>query len=1176
MTSKRSNRWEWSLLRLLSLAGLFLLFPVFLILSFYYVDKSAELERVEQQVRATQFIEPALNLLRDVAYHRGLSNIYLHHTTDKRSEAQWDEITALSKKIESNVRGLEQLSALLVVEWSGKYTAIESSVGRVRDIWNELPIVQGSFSHKQVLKNFQQHSDLLQYIIILLSSLEREGDQLSALSRVILQKIPIMVEDVGQMRGLTAGYLIHAQENNMETLLSREEVFYRTQKHLALISRDFTDLRNLLERTLEDNQHLDNFIPLLFELVNSMQEEKDLIQWDILEADKLELSAEEFFQQSTHTIDTLLELGEQIKSHYRHHLDERLSEVKRKQGGVIIFLLMVTLVSLILASSVARYMLNGLKQGMKFIDGLGDGEYQQKIDTQLSGEIGEMMRSIQYAQQYLHRTEIKSVAALNRVEEQEQFMENLTNNMQNGVYALDAQGLLNFINPAAEQMLGYSAEELLGKNIHQMIHAHQPDGVFLEVEECPVHQAIIRGDKYQIERDWFICKDKTFLPVEFNTAPLLKQGLIVGSVAVFHDITPRLEMEKQLQQAVHSAELSQEVAENANRSKSDFLANMSHEIRTPMNAIIGMGHLALQTDLDPKQRGYMSKIQHAANSLLRIINDILDFSKIEAGKLDIEMTNFHLDEVVDNLDHLLAVRSREKGGIEVLFSVDPAVPNELVGDPLRLGQVLINLASNAIKFTKEGEVVVKVSLLQKSTNGEVVLQFSVKDDGIGMNQAQLSKLFTPFTQADSSTTRKYGGTGLGLTISKQLVEAMGGEIKVESQEGAGSTFSFTAQFALHAEVNLERRSLSTPLESEQDLGMEQVADIQGARILLVEDNEVNQMVAIEMLEMAGLVVEVANNGQEGVEAIDNSLQEESPFDAVLMDIQMPVMDGYEATRTIRNNPLLAELPVIAMTANAMVQDREEAASAGMVDHIAKPFDPVKLYEALKRWVIKRGHHYSSNKNITSLNEVTSSLASFTGEWIDLEQGLSMVNGKVSLYLNILRTFQSGNANFGGEIRELLKKGDQKSAQRSAHSLKGVAGTIGASVLQAQAAELEELLERDLSSKSTEILTEVLTQSEVKLAQVMDNIATILTLEEKTALSAAESTSQNSISQDALNDSFNKLLEQIEEYEMDALEHAEQLLQQADDPEFKEKIERMVGALQHYDFNKAKQIVKEYL
>jgi Signal transduction histidine kinase len=250
-----------------------------------------------------------------------------------------------------------------------------------------------------------------------------------------------------------------------------------------------------------------------------MQEEKDLIQWDILEADKLELSAEEFFQQSTHTIDTLLELGEQIKSHYRHHLDERLSEVKRKQGGVIIFLLMVTLVSLMLASSVARYMLNGLKQGMKFIDGLGDGEYQQKIDTQLSGEIGEMMRSIQYAQQYLHRTEIKSVAALNRVEEQEQFMENLTNNMQNGVYALDAQGLLNFINPAAEQMLGYSAEELLGKNIHQMIHAHQPDGVFLEVEECPVHQAIIRGDKYQIERDWFICKDKTFLPVEFNTAP---------------------------------------------------------------------------------------------------------------------------------------------------------------------------------------------------------------------------------------------------------------------------------------------------------------------------------------------------------------------------------------------------------------------------------------------------------------------------------------------------------------------------------------------------------------------------------------------------------------------------------------------------------------------------------
>ncbi len=444
-----------------------------------------------------------------------------------------------------------------------------------------------------------------------------------------------------------------------------------------------------------------------------------------------------------------------------------------------------------------------------------------------------------------------------------------------------------------------------------------------------------------VEEEILWVREQGYVELDTEGKPLFWLGTV-------QDITHLKETELLLQETNQQLTIKSIAADEANRAKSEFLANMSHEIRTPMNGVIGMSSILLESGLSPEQREYAEIVSRSGESLLVLINDILDFSKIESGKLELEQIDFNLQQILDDINRLLAYRAHD-AGLMLTYAIDPEVPVLLKGDPGRLRQVVTNLVGNALKFTQRGSVTVSAALVSDQ-GGVAIVKFSIVDTGIGIPASRVSALFTPFTQVDASTTRKYGGTGLGLAISKQLAELMGGEIGIVSEEGSGSTFWFTARFEKQSPKAIESKHDNRGTTSAQDtiLTTATKREAHTAHILLAEDNHINQKVALHMLKTIGLTVDAVADGQQAIEALTKV-----KYDLVLMDCMMPVMNGYDATARIRdlNSEVLNHhIPIIAMTANAMKEDRDKCIEAGMDDYVSKPVKKDQLALVLEKWL----------------------------------------------------------------------------------------------------------------------------------------------------------------------------------------------------------------------------------
>ncbi|GAA5218626.1 response regulator [Corallincola platygyrae] len=924
------------------------------------------------------------------------------------------------------------------------------------------------------------------------------------------------------------------------------------------------------------------------------------------------------------------------------HKDEAMEDFRK----VAVNLAVLTLISIAVIISVSMFMLV-----------IGRRAYQAQADS-------------------AKRLEVEVEARTKELRKSEQDNRLILGSVGEGIIGFNGAQLCTFINPAACDMLLHSPD-VIGSHARSVLPISFDND--MDVERA-INEVMSSGNPLQVEEATLERPSAPYLPVEINIHPLTIDDAIQGVVVAFRDITEQNKAKLALIEA-------KQLADDASSAKSNFLANMSHEIRTPMNAIIGMSYLALQSELPDKPKNYVEKVNRSATNLLGIINDILDFSKIEAGHIDLERVDFNLADLLENVFTVISVKVEEKE-LELNLDIGRDVPLNLIGDPLRLNQVVTNLLSNAVKFTAFGAVSLEISQLNRM-GSTVELRFCVRDTGIGMTEEQKAKLFQSFAQADASTTRKFGGTGLGLAISKSLVELMDGEIWVESTPDVGSEFFFTMQASVNETLEYEHQESRKALLKEkrvlvvdddsaaiqvlkeilteygceiytansgpealematsynvsfdialidwempkmnglalcdelkalpnQDMkhlvmvsshdsdeigeenirrrfdsmiakpvnpdsvfrALKRVIDEQyhlqrrqykrkarqgkrsmltGAYLLLVEDNELNQELAKELLEQASIKVDVANNGQEAVNMV-NAQQ----YDGVLMDVQMPVMDGYTATREIRENH--PDLPIVAMTANAMAGDKEKVLEAGMNDHIAKPIDIEQMFDTLSQWITPSGlvTEIPLVSDDSEQEEDVSSLE-LSADIIDTEAGIAVCNGNQGLYLRLLKKFQKGQRQFVDEFNHAWQEGDWEAATRAAHTLKGAASHIGAKTLAASAGGVELACSEQQDEASINKLMELLKQH---LDEVIHCLDRAFSQEQQSTATSM----QESISKEQLIEALTELKELADNYDFEAGERASELKKQCHDPKLQALLDQLLQQLEEYDFDVAGQ------
>jgi PAS domain S-box-containing protein len=624
----------------------------------------------------------------------------------------------------------------------------------------------------------------------------------------------------------------------------------------------------------------------------------------------------------------------------------------------------------------------------------------------------------------------------------------------------DLDARIEYVNQAFVDTTGYSREEAIGQNPRVLQTGKTSKQIYREMWESLTRGIPWRGELLNKRKD-----GSEYIELA-HIAPIRQpDGRVTHYLAIKQNITEKRRLVEELERHRHhleqlvderSAELvaARDAADVANRAKSEFLANMSHEIRTPLNAIIGLSHLLAKDLHDSAQQARLSKISGAAKHLLQIINDILDLSKIEAGRLDLEANDFDPARMVMNAVELVREQAGQKD-LAIVLELD-ALPPRVHGDALRLGQIVLNFASNAVKFTAHGQVLIRARILS-AQGKDLLVRFEVSDTGIGMDEAQCSRLFQPFEQADRSTTRKYGGTGLGLAISRRLTELMGGRIGVDSVAGTGSTFWIEVPLELRAAAQASLQDAPRAV-IERPAGCTREGGLAGVHILLAEDNPINREVAVAILSAAGARIDTAENGQE---AVEKALA--SRYDLILMDMQMPVMDGLAATRLLRSRRELHELPILAMTANAFAEDRQLCIDAGMNDHIAKPVEPAILCETITRWLPLTPPAHAlppaaeaAPPALAAADGDDAAFARLAGVAdLDVDVGLKYALGERSFYLDLLEQYADGD--YGSVLLQALEAGDTETLHRTAHSLKAVAATIGASALRHAAAAADSLL-----------------------------------------------------------------------------------------------------------------------